>query len=160
MKGSVICVLENPKTIQNIAMIIRNVNAFGVDELYIVSQKMASRVSKKEQKTLKKVSVGSINSVTIRYFATTKDCFEYLKVKQYVSYVTSPHQKNKTNYNLYDNNMPLYPKLAIWFGSESDGISDEAVSHSEGCIQIPIRGVVESLNVAMATGIILSYLTK
>lgn len=51
-------------------------------------------------------------------------------------------------------------KLAVWFGNEARGISDTAVSHSAACVQIEMYGIVESLNLATSTGIVLYEITK
>ncbi len=57
--------------------------------------------------------------------------------------------------NLYTNNFEK--KTALVMGSESHGISDELARHIQKMILIPQFGETESLNVAMATGIILSH---
>ena len=46
----------------------------------------------------------------------------------------------------------------MWFGNESKGISDEVTESADMCIQIPMGGIVESLNLGTSTGIILSYI--
>lgn len=52
------------------------------------------------------------------------------------------------------------PKLAVWFGNESRGISNEAVEASEFCLSIPMFGMIESLNLGTTTGIVLYEITK
>ena len=47
-------------------------------------------------------------------------------------------------------------KLAIWFGNESRGISDEAVQRSEACISIPMFGMIESLNLGILDSLFLT----
>ena len=51
-------------------------------------------------------------------------------------------------------------KLAVWFGNESRGVSDIVVERSESCISIPMFGMIESLNLATTTGIVLYEVTK
>ena len=53
-----------------------------------------------------------------------------------------------------------HKKLAVWFGNESRGISETAVSRSEMCVNIPMFGMVESLNLGTSTGIVLYEVTK
>lgn len=65
--------------------------------------------------------------------------------------------KGKQNVNLYEETF-TQKRLAVWFGNESKGISDDAVDAADLCIQIPIGGIVESLNLGTSTGIILSYI--
>jgi len=51
-------------------------------------------------------------------------------------------------------------RLAVWFGHESRGISDIAIENSIACINIPMSGIIESLNLGTATGIVLYEITK
>ena len=59
----------------------------------------------------------------------------------------------KTENSLYkvDYTVPT----AILMGSEEDGISDEAMEAADALAQIPMHGEIGSLNVSVATGIIL-----
>lgn len=50
-------------------------------------------------------------------------------------------------------------KLAVWFGNESRGVSDEVITKSEMCINIPMNGIIESLNLGTDTGIVLYEIT-
>ncbi|KID49369.1 hypothetical protein C095_04275 [Fusobacterium necrophorum subsp. funduliforme B35] len=53
--------------------------------------------------------------------------------------------------------MQLKEKNAFVFGNEGHGVSKEFLELAEQKIIIPISGQAESLNVAMAAGIILFY---
>jgi TrmH family RNA methyltransferase len=52
------------------------------------------------------------------------------------------------------------PRLALVVGNEGAGISGEARSRAERVVSLPIAADVESLNVAVATGILLYTLTQ
>ena len=71
----------------------------------------------------------------------------------------SPHIKGKKNYVLHEADY-TQSKIAIWFGNESRGISDTVVERSEFCISIPMFGMIESLNLATTSGIVLYEVTK
>lgn len=79
--------------------------------------------------------------------------------KRFVSVVTSPHIKGKKNEILHEADY-TQPRLAVWFGNESRGISDLAVEHSEFCVSIPMFGMIESLNLGTTSGIVLYEITK
>ena len=51
-------------------------------------------------------------------------------------------------------------RLAVWFGNESKGVSKQVIDRSEMCINIPMYGIIESLNLATSTGIVLYEVTK
>ncbi len=52
------------------------------------------------------------------------------------------------------------PRLAIVFGSEAQGLDAETIAHCERRITIPMQLNTDSLNVAVAAGIFLFYLTR
>lgn len=154
-----ICVLENPTDKVNIASAIRNISAFGVEKLYIVNGKNNIRdfESSRNNKYLTRFSVGANKWVFVKHFNTTQECLDHLKKNLYTIAVTSSHIKGKKNINLYEETF-TQKRLAVWFGNESKGISDEAVANADMCIQIPMGGIVESLNLGTSTGIILSHI--
>ncbi len=155
-----ICVIENPHLTINIASTIRNISAFGVQKLYIVdgSGHHKDFNTSRTSKELLNLSSGSSKWVFVKYFSTTKECMDHLRKNHYTIAVTSSHEKGKNNINLYENKF-TQPRLAIWFGNEIKGISEEAVEGSDMCIQVPMGGIVESLNLGTSTGIILSYIS-
>ncbi len=114
----------------------------------------------REQKSLSATSVSAIKWSFVKRFDSTQDCIEHLEKKNFVSYVTSPHTKGNKNVILHEGNYTEAHKLAIWFGSESRGISDLAVKHSKMCINLPMLGMIESLNLGTSSGIVLYEVTK
>lgn len=159
---SLIAVLENPKTLENVGSVIRNVDALGVGKLYIVdgfNMLPSDWQTMRERKTLNKLSVSAIKWVYVHKFSNTKACLDYLKKNRFVSVVTSPHQKGKINVSLDDAKL-THKHLAIWFGNESHGVSDEAVQASEFCINIPMNGIIESLNLGSCSSVVLYEATK
>jgi len=149
------CVLENPTNPFNVGGIIRNIDMLGVGKLYIVGKKFEG---KKNKRLMHKTSCGSSEHVYVRYFDNSDECIKYLNKKKYISMCTSPHVKNKDNYPLMNTDFTKYKKLAIWFGSESSGISDEVLNCSSGCVNIDMSGIGESLNLANANAIILQHI--
>jgi tRNA (guanosine-2'-O-)-methyltransferase len=159
---NLIAVIENPMNLINIGTIIRNIEALGVEKTYIIDprnmlpddwQKM------RERKTLKDTSVSAIKWSFVKRFSSTEECLEYLKRKNFISVVTSPHIKGKENIVLHEGDY-TQTKLAVWFGNEVKGISEEAVEKAEFCINIPMYGFIESLNLATSTGIVMYEITK
>lgn len=160
---NLITVVENSMDIKNIGTIIRNVNALGVDKVYVVdSRKSLSDEWEKlrENQSLLKTSVSASKWTFVKRFNSTVECFEHLKSNDFVSIATSPHPKAKENaqFDLVD--YTKYKKLAVWFGNESAGISDYAVEHSEMCVSIPMFGIIESLNLGTSSGIVLYEIAK
>jgi tRNA (guanosine-2'-O-)-methyltransferase len=159
---TLIAVLENPKTIENIGSVIRNVDALGISKLYVVDgHKLLSANwnEMRERKNLNKISASAIKWTFIHPFPDTASCIQHLKNKRFVSVVTSPHIKGKTNFSLDDAEF-TQKHLAVWFGNESHGVSDEAVTAAEFCVGIPMHGIIESFNLGTCSGIVLYEVTK
>lgn len=155
-----VCVLENTNNIVNIASAIRNISAFGVEKLYLIGGKnnLKDFETSRNNKYLLKNSVGANKWVFVKHFKTSAQCISHLRKNLYTIAVTSPHIKGAKNLYLYEGNF-TQKRLAVWFGSESKGISDEAVEKADFCIQIPMGGIVESLNLGTSTGVVLSFIS-
>jgi len=159
---NLIAVLENPKTMENIGSTIRNVEAFGVEKLYVVDGNKLlpdNWQDMRERHSLNKISASAIKWKYIKVFRNTPDCINHLNKKLFVSAVTSPHVKGKKNVIL-ENGTYTHKRLAVWFGNESHGISDMAVNNSKLCINLPMCGIIESINLGTCTGIVLYEITK
>lgn len=160
---NLIAVIEDPRDIRNIGTIIRNVNALGVEKAYIVDPRKKlpdDWKDMRESKTLKATSVSAIKWSFMKRFDSTEACLQHLEKNKYVSIVTSPHIKGQNNVILHEGDFTEHHKLAVWFGSESRGISDLAVQRSVMCVSIPMLGMIESLNLGTTSGIVLYEITK
>jgi tRNA (guanosine-2'-O-)-methyltransferase len=159
---NLIAVLENPKTIENIGSVVRNIDALGVEKLYVIDGNKllpGTWEEMRDRNSLKKISVSAIKWSFVKTFKNTQDCINYLNKKNFISVVTSPHLKGKLNCIL-ENGKYTQKRLAVWFGNESRGVSDMAVQNSNFCINIPMSGIIESLNLGTSTGIVLYEITK
>jgi len=160
---NLITVIEDPSDIKNIGTVIRNVNALGVEKVYIVDPREAlpdDWLEMREKKSLSKTSVSAIKWSFVKRFDSTESCLEHLEKNRFVSIVTSPHIKGMKNVVLDEADYTIYTKLAVWFGNEARGISDLAIQHSEMCVSIPMFGMIESLNLGTTSGIVLYEVTK
>ena len=159
----VIAVLENPADMFNIGSVIRNANALGVGTVYVVdpSRKLPDDWQEmRERRKLSKLSVSAVKWTFVKRFDSTADCLEHLAAKGFVSVVTSPHVKGKQSLYLHEADFTKPAKLAVWFGTEGKGISDEAVEAAEKCVAIPMFGMIESFNLGTSSGIVLYEVTK
>ncbi len=158
-----IAVLEAPSDRFNIGTVIRNVNALGVEKVYIIDPKKSlpdDWEDMRDNRKLSKLSVSAVKWTFVKRFDSSEDCLAHLESNNFTSIVTSPHVKGKENAWLHEADYTVYPKLAVWFGNESRGISDIVVSKSQLCIALPMFGMVESLNLGTCTGIVFYEITK
>jgi tRNA (guanosine-2'-O-)-methyltransferase len=160
---NLIAVLENPNDIRNIGAVIRNVNALGVEKVYVVDPHRSLAADWQElrgEKGLFKISVSAVKWTFVKRFDSTDECFDHLERLNFKSIVTSPHVKGKTSIFLHEGDYTVHAKLAVWFGSEGTGISECAVQRSEMCVAIPMFGMIESLNLGTSSGIVLYEVAK
>ena len=102
---NLIAVIEDPKDVVNIGTVIRNVNALGVEKVYIVDphRKLPDDWQEmRERKSLLGTSVSAVKWSFVKRFDSTDDCFDHLERKNFHSLVTSPHVKGKCNVYLHE----------------------------------------------------------
>jgi len=160
---NLIIVLENPRKMVNIGPIVRNVNALGAEKVYIVDSYKSLPEDWQEMRhwnKLVKASASAIKWSFVKRFDSTEACIEHLEANNFKSIVTSPHIKGKVNVNLSEGDYTKHKKLAVWFGNESQGVSDLVINRSEMCVNIPMFGIIESLNLGTSSGIVLYEVAK
>ena len=160
---NLIAVIEDPSNIKNIGTVVRNVNALGVEKVYVVDSRNSlpdDWQEMRETKTLSKTSVSAIKWSFVKRFNSTEECIEHLQKNNFVSFVTSPHIKGRSNASLEEVDFTEHYKLAVWFGNEARGISATAIEHSNLCVSIPMFGMIESFNLGSTSGIVLYEATK
>lgn len=159
---NLIVVIENPKTLKNIGSVIRNIDALGAEKAYVVDESGCLPDDWQEMRhwnPLVKPSASAIKWNFVKKFSSTASCLEHLNSKGFTSIVTSPHVKGRYNVELSDG-VYTQKRLAVWFGNESRGVSEEAILASEMYVSVPMYGIVESLNLGTSSGIVLYEITK
>jgi tRNA (guanosine-2'-O-)-methyltransferase len=160
---NLIAVIEDPNDLKNIGTVIRNVNALGVEKVYVVDPRKSlpdDWQDMRERPSLSGTSVSAVKWTFVRRFCSTDACFDYLEKKNFKSIVTSPHVKGKASIYLHEGDYTTHSKLAVWFGNEARGISERAVERSEMCVAVPMFGMIESLNLGTCSGIVLYEVAK
>ena len=160
---NLIAVIEDPVDVRNIGSVIRNANALGVEKVYVVDPRKSlpeDWEDMRERRALSATSVSAVKWTFVKRFDSTAACLNHLEKNGFVSVVTSPHVKGKTNVFLHEGDFTCHAKLAVWFGNESRGISEAAVHRSEMCVAVPMFGMIESLNLGTSSGIVLYEVTK
>lgn len=160
---NLIAVIEFPSDLRNIGTIIRNVNALGVEKAYVVTDGNFVPDDWQEMRSRRSLSVTSASAIKwsfVKKFHDTESCLGHLERKGFISVVTSPHTKGRKNVILHEADYTKYKKLAVWFGNEGIGISRLALERSELCVNIPMFGIIESLNLGTSSGIVLYEITR
>ena len=144
-KHPLILILDEINDPHNFGAIIRSCDAFSVDGIIIKNRGQVA-----VNMTVAKVSTGAINYVRIAQVNNLVNAIKELKDNGY--WVYSADGSGKDEYHKVNYDGPV----ALVMGSEGFGISRLVLENSDFVIKIPMTGHVNSLNVSVATGIILS----
>lgn len=137
-------VMENIHDPHNVSAIFRSCDAVGVPKVTLL-------YTIEEFPKISKVSSSSANKwIEKERFNDTKACFEALRNEGFKIYSTLLDENSE---NIYD--IDFTEKVAIVMGNEHRGVSDEVAALSDKTIYIPMRGMIQSLNVSVATAVIL-----
>lgn len=99
--------------------------------------------------------------LALREFATTAECVQALKESGHQIWVTDLSQEAVplTPDALHEaNNWPMPQKIAIVFGTEAVGCSQEMLAAGDLRVYLPLRGFADSLNLSVATALIIHQL--
>jgi tRNA (guanosine-2'-O-)-methyltransferase len=160
--STVICVLENPKNLINIASVMRNVDGLGVSKLYVIS-KTFTRKEQFHSALMTKHSASANLWIYIHVFETSEQCLAHLAKKKVTSVATTPHQEAKDGYHVAKlEHVPwhTFQQVAIWFGNEITGIEKSTLPKIPWWVFLPMGGMVESLNLASCTAIVLYHVVR
>lgn len=150
-KLPIIVVLDNVRSAHNVGSIFRTCDAFLIEKICLCG--ISPTPPKKE---IRKTALGSTESVEWQYYNDTVDCLHQLKAQGV--HILSIEQADKT-INLKDFKISSM-KIALVFGHEVYGVSEECIAESNKVVEIPQYGTKHSFNVSVSVGIVLWHLTN
>ncbi len=151
-----ILILHNIRSVINVGAIFRTADAVGLNKVYL-SGYTPTPIDRfgRIRNDFKKASLGSEKNIDWEQFTNLPELLKELKQKKYKIISLEQNQKSidykKAKYLLGD-------KTVIIVGSETEGIEKKILDQSDLVIEIPMGGIKESLNVSVATGILLYQL--
>lgn len=137
-------VIENIHDPHNVSAIFRSADAVGIPEVQLIY------TATEFPKIGKKSSSSANKWVGKRRFRSVGECYDRLHEEGFRIYATRLDENARP---LYD--VDLTEKIAIVMGNEHAGVSDEAANLADGTIMIPMMGMIQSLNVSVATAVTL-----
>lgn len=138
--------VEDP---HNLGAIIRTCEAFSIQGV-IISKHNSCPINS----TVAKVSTGALNNVKIAQVNNLTNALKLLKDEGFWIYAAEANNGVKYDKVNYDS-----PTVLV-VGSEGNGISSLVKKQSDFNIYIPMTGKVNSLNVSVATAILISNMYK
>jgi len=137
-------VLEEVTNTHNASAVVRTCDAAGVLYLDIISS------SGEAFPVNEAISTRAEKWLHFSYYRSTEHCLDHLKQKGFKIAATCLREKS-IPYTAVDYTQPM----AVVFGNESEGISEEARNMADFLIKIPMIGMAQSLNLSVSVGIIL-----
>ena len=140
---------ENMFHAQNASAIVRHCEAFGVQNIHTVEELCPFLP------TLN-IALGTDKWIDINRHATTADAIKSLREQGYRIIATTPHHKSCTP-ETFD---VTKGKFVLVFGTEKTGVSEEILAEADEYLQIPMCGMVDSLNVSASAAILIYMLSQ
>lgn len=131
----------------NVSACIRSAENFGLSEVYFLTPE--------KFKGNRKVTANADQWITVNQFQESSELLGELKSKGYTLAAAVP-LRSAIDFQ----EIAVPEKLAVIFGAEKWGISEEMVSQCEYLITIPSVGFTESLNISTANAIMLQYFSR
>ncbi|GAB3228620.1 23S rRNA (guanosine(2251)-2'-O)-methyltransferase RlmB [Hymenobacter seoulensis] len=145
-KTPLLLVLDRITDVRNFGSIARNAECLGVHAI-VVPSRGAAQVNGDALKT----SAGALNLIPVCREPNLRDTLNFLRD----SGVQIVACTEKADSSLEAEKVDLTAPLAILMGSEEDGISPEYLQLADHRLRIPMAGQISSLNVSVASGIML-----
>jgi tRNA (guanosine-2'-O-)-methyltransferase len=144
-QGDLTIVLENVFDPHNISAVMRTCDAVGVQDIYILNTRIP-----RHKKWGAKSSSSAAQWLSIHQFTDAAECFGAVRRK--ADHIFTTHLTGDA-VSLYD--MDLTGRVALVFGNEHSGVSDEIRALSDGNFIIPQVGIIQSLNISVACAVTL-----
>jgi tRNA (guanosine-2'-O-)-methyltransferase len=138
-------VLENVFDPHNISAVMRTCDAVGVQEIYILNTKIP-----RHKKWGFKSSSSAKKWLTVHQYENAAECFSSLR-KRYSSILTTHLSEDALS--LYQ--VDFTKSIALVFGNEHNGVSDDIRALADGNFVIPQAGIIQSLNISVACAVTL-----
>lgn len=151
-KMPVIVVLENIRSMYNVGSVFRTSDAFLVQAICICGY-----TAQPPRKEIDKTALGATETVDWLYYATAVDAMQELKQNGYKVYAVEQTEGSIPLHKLQFNGAD---KIAVVFGNEVEGVTNDTLKAVDGSIEIPQLGMKHSLNIATAAGIVLWKLVE
>jgi tRNA (guanosine-2'-O-)-methyltransferase len=138
-------VLENVFDPHNISAVMRTCDAVGVQDIYILNTRIP-----RHKKWGSRSSSSAAKWLTIHQFTNLEECVAQLR-SRYQRILTTHLSTDAVSLHEID----FTESIALVFGNEHSGVSDEMRAVADGNFIIPQVGIIRSLNISVACAVTL-----
>ncbi len=136
-------VLENVSDPHNISAVMRTCDAVGVQDVYILNTKIGLH-----EMWSAKSSSSAAKWLTVHQFTDAEECF--IALRKNFSKIYTTHLSTDAA-DLYE--LDLTESVALVFGNEHSGVSEDIIGMADGNFIIPQVGIIKSLNISVACAV-------
>jgi 23S rRNA (guanosine2251-2'-O)-methyltransferase len=142
-------VLDNIRSLNNVGSIFRTADGAGIEKIWL-----CGITGYPPQGDIAKTALGAEESVAWEYAQDVVEVVRQHKARGYQIVLLEQVDASIS----YDAFIPDKP-VCLVVGNEVDGIMDELAQLADVAVEIPMAGVKNSLNVAVAFGVVAFHLT-
>jgi len=146
-QADITVIFENVEDPHNIAAVLRTCESVGIQDIYILNYVLSSHPKLGEDLGFRSSS-SAWKWLTIHYYDNLKNCIHEIREEGYKLMATSLSAKAE---DLYE--VDFTQKIALVFGNEHNGVSNELLQLCDGNFLIPQVGIIRSLNISVACAI-------
>ena len=146
-KNKIVIVLDNVRSAHNAGSVFRTADAFAVEKIFC-----CGITASPPNRELLKTSLGAEQSVEWKYFPSTSEAIQELKNAEYKIIAIEQIDKSISLEKFFFN---AEEKIALVFGNEVKGVSEEILPMIDSAIEIPQFGTKHSFNISVTVGIVL-----
>jgi tRNA (guanosine-2'-O-)-methyltransferase len=144
-QNNITVVLENVFDPHNISAVMRSCDAVGVQEIFVLNTKIP-----RHKKWGDRSSSSANKWITIHQFTSVEDCVLRIREKYKCIYTTHLASDSISIYEV-----DFTDSVALVFGNEHSGVSEELRKIADGNFVIPQVGMIRSLNISVACAVTL-----
>ena len=136
--------VEDVRSVHNVGAIFRSADGFGAEKIYL-----SGYTAYPPREDLHKTALGAEDSVPWEYHKDPIKIAKKIKKNGMQLVLVEQTVNSRSIYNTIHN----FP-LCFIVGNEVQGVSEKLANLADVHIEVPMRGIKQSLNVSVATGIV------
>ena len=145
-KMPLVAVLENVRSAYNVGSVFRTADAFLLEAVYLCGY-----TAFPPHKEIRKTALGAEESVAWKHFKKVDEAIADLRAQGYAIFAVEQTEAARALHHFDAGDQ----RIAVVMGNEVTGVEQSTIALCDGAIEIPQLGMKHSLNISVATGIVL-----
>jgi tRNA G18 (ribose-2'-O)-methylase SpoU len=143
----ILLILDEVRSMHNVGSAFRTADAFGLSGLYL-----CGFTPSPPHRDIRKTALGAEESVRWQHFGSTAEALDEAET---LGYELIGIEQVEGSTLLTDFKPQTDKPMALIFGNEVSGLSDETLKRVTRCLEIPQWGAKHSLNISVSIGVVL-----